>query len=395
MRRSLTAATVVVAIVGAAIALGPSAVAWGAELSQAPAPQLDFSGVGLCEEAGGGQAVRVCYQRKILLLLEASRDPATAVPQVDSYAHSVGGVLDQECHILMHWVGRQYGVDEHVGFARLQDLLPRSNDAGCSAGFAHGLISSLGKDLLDHGPQGALAACHAAETRYRRYSCVHGLGHAYMRAYDETLVPTLAACKALGAVDAADCAAGAFHDYWLALQGADRAKAPRQPISSPRALCARQPVWAVRGCWYRALLEHPPAKIPDRARDLPSLCTGLAGLQRAGCVAGAMVVWGDDPFRQLAGCASMAALADAAACVRGVKGQALAGRPVADLVRLVTGCAAFAAAAREPCARWLGTELQVVTDGRFLTEGCPAAGGLAAACAAGARASDGALETFS
>ena len=379
----------------AGVVAGAAAPARAAAPPRVPAAKLDFSGVGLCEEAGGGQAVRVCYQRKLLALIEASRDPANALPQVDLYAHSVGGVLDQECHILMHWVGRQYGVEEHVGFAGLQDMLPRSNDAGCSAGFGHGLISSLGKDLLDHGPQGALAACHAAATCYRRYSCIHGLGHAYMRAYDETLEPALAACKALGTGDAPDCAAGAFHDYWLALAGADQAKVPGQPISSPRALCARQPVWAVRGCWYRALLEHPPAKIPDRARDLPSLCAGLAGLQRAGCVTGAMVVWSNDPFRQLAGCASLVAAADAVACVRGVKGQALAGRPVADLVRLVAGGEAFAAAARDACARWLGTELQVVTDGRFAAAGCPATGGLAAACRAGARASEGALETFS
>ena len=91
----------------------------------------------------------------------------------------------------------------------------------------------------------------------------------------------------------------------------------------------------------------------------------------------------------------MVAAADAVACVRGVKGQALAGRPVADLVRLVAGCGAFTAAARDACARWLGTELQVVTDGRFAAAGCPATGGLAAACRAGARASEGALETFS
>lgn len=393
-RQRVLRALVLVAVLAGVMAVtaGP---ALAASPSGAPAKMLDFSGVGLCEEAGGGQAVRVCYQRKLLALIEASRDPATALPQVDLYAHSVGGVLDQECHILMHWVGRQYGVDEHVGFAGLQDLLPRSNDAGCSAGFGHGLISSLGKDLLDHGPKGALAACRAAATRYQRYSCIHGLGHAYMRAYDETLEPTLAACKALGAGNAADCAAGAFHDYWLALQGADQAKYPGQPISLPRALCARQPTWAVRGCWYRALLEHPPTKIPDRARDLPSLCTRLAGLQRAGCVTGAMVVWSNDPYLQLAGCASMAAVVDAVACVRGVKGQALAGRPTVDLVRLVTGCAAFAQAAREPCARWLGTELQIVTDGTFAAAGCPAAGALAAACVAGAHASEGALETFS
>ena len=46
------------------------------------------------------------------------------MPKIDAYAHSVGGPLDQECHMLMHWVGRQYGVDEHVTFAGLQNLLP-------------------------------------------------------------------------------------------------------------------------------------------------------------------------------------------------------------------------------------------------------------------------------
>ena len=358
--------------------------------------RITTRGLAVCEQSGGVLALRVCYQRKVLALLEAGRDPAGDMPKIDAYAHSVGGPLDQECHMLMHWVGRQYGVDEHVTFAGLQNLLPRSNDPGCSAGFAHGLISALGQDILDLGPKGALAACQAAATRYRRYSCVHGLGHAYMRAYSETLGPALAACKALGRTVAADCAAGVFHDYWLALSGSDQAVRPGKQITSPRALCGAQPVWAVRGCWFRALLEHPPAHIPDRARDLPSrLCRGLGTLQRAACITGAIVVWGNDPYRALAGCAAMAAPADEASCARGVKAQALAGRPVKELVRLVQGCSAFAVAARDECARWLGTALQVVTDGTFAAEGCPATGMFEAACLRGARASEGPLETFS
>ena len=91
----------------------------------------------------------------------------------------------------------------------------------------------------------------------------------------------------------------------------------------------------------------------------------------------------------------MAAPADEVSCVRGVKAQALAGQPVKDLVRLVQGCSAFAAAARDQCARWLGTELQVVTDGTFAAEGCPPTGMFEAACLQGARASEGPLETFS
>jgi len=106
-------------------------------------------------------------------------------------------------------------------------------------------------------------------------------------------------------------------------------------------------------------------------------------------------VWGNDPYRALAGCAAMVAPADEVSCVRGVKGQALAGKPVQQLVRLVQGCSAFAAAARGGCAQWLGTELQVVTDGTFAAEGCPATGRLEAACLQGTRASKGPLETFS
>ena len=78
----------------AGVVAGAAAPARAAAPPRVPAAKLDFSGVGLCEEAGGGQAVRVCYQRKLLALIEASRDPANALPQVDLYAHSVGGVLD-------------------------------------------------------------------------------------------------------------------------------------------------------------------------------------------------------------------------------------------------------------------------------------------------------------
>jgi hypothetical protein len=392
---------VVVALIGAALTVTAGWFAFTGHPAvitpAASAPgRIATRGLAACEQSFGVLALRVCYQRKILALLETGGDPAADMPKIDAYAHSIGGPLDQECHILMHWVGRQYGVDEHVTFAGLQNLLPRSNDPGCSAGFAHGLISSLGKDILDLGPKGALAACRAAATRYRRYSCVHGLGHAYMRAYSETLGPALAACKALGRMVAADCAAGVFHDYWLALSGSDQAVSPAKHVTSPRALCGAQPAWAVRGCWFRALLEHPPVHIPDRARDLPGrLCAGLGTLQRAACVTGAMVVWANDPYRALAGCAAMAAPADEASCTRGVKAQALAGQPVKELVRLVQGCSAFAAAARNGCARWLGTELQVVTDGTFASEGCPATGLFEAACLQGARASEGPLETFS
>ena len=58
------------------------------------------------------------------------------------------------------------------------------------------------------GPKGAAAACRKAATRYQRYSCVHGLGHAYMRLFGELVSPSVAACAALGPADAAACVRG-------------------------------------------------------------------------------------------------------------------------------------------------------------------------------------------
>ena len=46
--------------------------------------------------------------------------------------------------------------------------------------------------------------------------------------------------RLLGADNAADCAAGAFHDYWIAVSGLDQAKKPKDTILSPRLLCAKE-----------------------------------------------------------------------------------------------------------------------------------------------------------
>src|SRR5262249_21965535 len=143
--------------------------------------------------------------------------PATELPRIDAYAAQTGGLLYTSCHLLMHTVGRLYGVREHVTLARLQDYLPRTNDPNCSAGFAHGLITALGPQVKRLGPKGAAAICDRSPTRYQRYSCIHGLGHAYMRIYVEALLPALQSCRLLGPENAADCAQGAFHDYWFSI----------------------------------------------------------------------------------------------------------------------------------------------------------------------------------
>jgi hypothetical protein len=339
---------------------------------------------------------RTCLSDQALALVVKTHNPARELPRIDRYAHSVGGFLDANCHILMHPVGRRYARHIHLTLARLRDYLPRTNDPGCSAGFAHGLIMELGPQILRMGPQGAAAACRSASTRYQRYSCVHGLGHAYMRLYGELVAPSIAACSALGPEDAADCAQGAFHDYWISVAGLDQTKRPAHTTTSPRKLCGEQHGQFVRACWYRAYLERPPKHIPTSGRDLLALCRGLDGLQHQSCVTGASLIVSVDPFDQLAVCRELRG-ADAAGCVRGVRVPSVALSPLRDQVRLIKRCAGFDHAAQHACYSWLGEALNVIRNGGFADKGCGELkySATRAACTAGARSYDGALETFS
>jgi hypothetical protein len=296
----------------------------------------------------------------------------------------------------MHPVGRRYARLVHLTLARLRDYLPRSNDPGCSAGFGHGLIMELGPQIVRMGPAGAAAACRKASTRYQRYSCVHGLGHAYMRLFGELVGPSLAACSALGPDDAADCAQGAFHDYWIAVAGLDQTKRPADTTTSPRKLCGAQHAQFVRACWYRAWLERPPRIVPRSGHALLALCRGLSGLQQQACVTGGSVIVSPDPFTQLEICKQLRG-ADAGACVRGIRAPALLAQPLDTQVRLIRGCAGIDHTAQHACYAWLGTALNVVSNGSFGDKGC---GELMYAktrdtCTGGARSYNQALQTFS
>ena len=109
-------------------------------------------------------------------------------------------------------------------------------------------------------PEEAVKACDGAETRYQRYSCIHGEGHAYMRLDGEQLPFALHACTALGKENAPDCAAGRVPrllDRGLRARRREEAEGPDHVA----AQAVRDAVGGyVRGCWYRALLERAPAK---------------------------------------------------------------------------------------------------------------------------------------
>jgi hypothetical protein len=352
--------------------------------------------VRLCDPGDGSSLARAreCYQRRLLALVSAGGEPATELPQVDAAVEREGGYLADNCHILMHWVGRNYALEHHVTLGTLQRYLPRTNDPGCSAGFAHGLISALGSSISRLDPRSVAAACARSATRYQAYSCVHGLGHAYMRAYNEELPLALRMCGRLPRADVVDCAQGAFHDYWFAATGTD-GLFPRGRTASPRVLCGRQAQRFVRACWYRAFMESPPNRALNTPADLAAVCSGLRSLQREGCITGASAIFNSGlPDRQVTGCASLAPT-DRVACARGVATQDLTARPLGAKVHLVALCDRFGRQ-RSGCVAWLAKALNVDTDGAFRAAGCP---GLPvrdrAACRAGAASWRGPLETFS
>jgi hypothetical protein len=294
-------------------------------------------------------------------------------------------------------VGRTYARDAGVTLGTLMDHLPRTNDPGCAAGFAHGMVTAVAGDIDPERPREAATVCADAATRYQRYSCVHGFGHAFMRLVREDLDEALRLCAALGGANAPDCSQGSFHDYWFAVIGADDTEPPENVVDDPRELCGAQEAQFVRPCWYRAFIDDRPDEPVDGPEDIEALCTGLEGLQRQACITAASVVGPPDPSAQLAICAQLQG-EDAVSCIRGAKVQNLITLAAPeDLVALIRQCDGFPGETRLACYRWLGKVLAVVTNGAFEEFGCRTLPEAPArrACGEGVRAMNGALETFS
>jgi hypothetical protein len=340
---------------------------------------------------------RSCYARAFRAMVTVGEDPGPVVDTIADMAWSQGGFLLENCHGVMHAVGRHYARDAGVTPATLMRYLPKTGDPGCPAGFAHGLVTAVAPDIDTDRPREAAAVCTEARTRYQRYSCTHGFGHAFMRIYSDQLAPALGLCRALGPGAAPDCAQGAYHDYWFAVAGADDAPRPDRVVTDPRRLCGAQPESFVRPCWYRAFVDNRPDVAVESADDLDALCDGLDGLQREACITAASVIGPPDPVAQLLICAGLAEPSDAASCVRGTKVQNLLGRPTSAYVDLISRCPVFTGPPRAACFRWLGKALAVLTDGRFARTGCPRldSAGARRQCRAGARTMEAALVTFS
>ncbi|HET9763203.1 MAG TPA: hypothetical protein VFR50_06795, partial [Casimicrobiaceae bacterium] len=335
-----------------------------------------------------------CYEKLLLHDIERSHDPARELPRLDAETRAAGGFIAGACHPLMHQVGREYARRHHVTLGTLQKYLPKSNDPGCSAGFGHGLIMALGPQILKVGPKGALRVCTALATRMRQYTCIHGLGHAYMRMYGEYLRYALPLCRKLGADAAPDCAQGAFHDYWIASSGRDATAKRPGLITSPRVLCGAQKGTFAMACWYRVYVERPPKNSVETAGDIEALCRGLRNVQRAGCVAAAALsAAGSDPFALTTLCAHLHGN-DVANCLRADPVEEV-GPWRSRQLQLIRTCGALADGTRRACYEWLGKALAVVTDGRFMRS-CGQLRSAAARtqCRIGARRYEDPLVTF-
>ena len=314
-----------------------------------------------------------------------------------AYADQSGFLL-ANCHGIMHTVAREYALRTHLTLDKLMDSLPQTNDPGCSAGYAHGLVTAVAPEIEKAGPTVANRLCAKSETRYQRYSCTHGFGHAFMRLNNENLEPALAMCEQLGSAAAADCSQGIYHDYWFAVNGIDSTAKPKAIVTDPRELCGAQPEQFVRVCWYRSFVETAKGTRMESGEQIDEACSGLEGLQRQACVTGASVIGPPDPVNQLAVCSGLEADTDVVACIRGTKVQNLINYPAEMSVELIQKCnEIFRGSLAIACDRWLGKTLGVVSDGEFRTTGCPKLPNAQArkACVAGVKSMEGPLVTFS
>jgi hypothetical protein len=390
----------------AALALGSAGCQGGDDHSAAeepftdaqPAETTEPASLASCGEIEDDDAARDCYAQGLAALFEGEDDPSGALEEAAVAAYSdPSGRLLGDCHGLMHTVGREFAAEHDVTLGSLMTYLPQSNEPGCTAGFAHGLVTGVAPQIDLSKPADAAAVCEDTETRYQRYSCVHGFGHAFMRLVREDLDEALRLCAALGKASAPDCSQGSFHDYWFAVIGADDTEPPEDVVDDPRELCGAQDAQFVRPCWYRAFIDDRPDEPVDGAEDIEALCAGLAGLQRQACITAASVVGPPDPSAQLAICTELQG-EDAVSCIRGTKVQNLLTLAAPeDLVALIRQCDGFPGQTKLACYRWLGKVLAVLTDGAFEEFGCrslPAAPARRA-CGEGVRAMNGALETFS
>ena len=105
---------------------------------------------GLIQDEG-----RACYSRELAKIVNDAADPLAAVEGITAAAYAdQTGFLLANCHGIMHTVAREYALRTKLTLAKLMDNLPATNDPGCSAGYAHGLVTAVAPEIEREGPTG-------------------------------------------------------------------------------------------------------------------------------------------------------------------------------------------------------------------------------------------------
>ena len=263
-------------------------------------PALRTIDLELCRDVED-DAARECFIRKFQAVVEGRDDPRPAVQAITDLALSEGGFLLANCHVVMHTVGRTYARDAGVE-PRDADGLPAAEQRSR----VQRRLRARARDRrgAEHRSRAAGASRRRpVRTPARASSATAASTASDTRSCGSTRTsssPRSSCAWRSGRARRPDCAQGAYHDYWFAVQGADDARLREQPITDPRRLCGAQPEGFVRPCWYRAFLENRSEGFQlETPEDLEDLCEDLDGIQRGGCITGAALIGPPDPAAQL------------------------------------------------------------------------------------------------
>ena len=115
-----------------------------------------------CGDVADDDEARACYAAALSAIMRDSPDPSAGLEEIAVAAYTdPSGRLLGDCHGLMHTVGREYAAEHGVTLENLMTYLPQTNEPGCSAGFAHGLVTAVAPEIDLADPAASAAVCAA------------------------------------------------------------------------------------------------------------------------------------------------------------------------------------------------------------------------------------------
>lgn len=312
-------------------------------------------------------------------ILAAHGDPETVVQVISATRRYSDFAFANSCHNAMHEAGRAVAKQERLEVADLMDYIPNTEDPLCAPGYVHGLMLGIDEHLIQLSGAEARELCDRAATASRRYACVHGLGHAYSRVYDNDVPASLKLCARLGGFRARDCAQGVFHDLQFSYLGADDTQ--KREAQTPQQTCANVSAEFASVCWFRAFQGNPAATTITDPDGLRAVCQNVNPSTRGACYAGAVFYAIGSPLIAVKACGSLPH-AYIAGCINGVG----VGKERVDPMQLIASCFQLPSGVRDSCATRLARLYTAGTWGQFTQRNCSPLGQIAAACQRGIKA---------